>query len=184
MSNLSFSKTLKTLEISKENLNQLCTICGFGESKEEFSDSEIETLQEVIQQRNQSGVESYTEAWQQLQAEVVPVDAKPVQKSDGTDNILEQAEHIADQDGQKVLQQLDGYGEDLQKAVLGAYMNRLNYIFEHAGVQRAVLEEPNELEKKSGPFTSRLNERLADQKDQVALPAASTISSTETLLTE
>ncbi|NJM68638.1 MAG: hypothetical protein HC851_24740, partial [Acaryochloris sp. RU_4_1] len=102
MSNLSFSKTIKTLKISKEDLSQLCTICGLGESKEEFSDSEIETLQEVVQQRIDSGAESYAEAWQQLQAEVVPVDAKPVQKSDGTDNILEQAEHIADQDGQKV----------------------------------------------------------------------------------
>ncbi len=182
MSNLSFSRTLKTLEISKEDLTELRNICGFGES-EEFSKSQVETLKEVVQ-RKQGGAETYAAAYEQMQAEVVPADAQPVaEKSDGTDSILERAERIADQDGQRVLQTLDGYGDDLQTAVMGAYMNRLNYIFETARVQKAVVEDPNELAKKSGPFTSRLRERLAAQATPTALPA-STNSSTETLPTE
>lgn len=183
MSNLSFSKTLKTLEISKEDLTKLRGICGLGEI-EEFSESDIEMLKEVVQHK-QSGAITYTEAWQQMQAEVVPVEAEPVaEKSDGTDHILERAEQIADEDGERVLHTLDGYGDDLQKAVLGAYMSRLNHVFENARVQSAVVGEPDELAKKPGPFTSRLRERLAGQTKQTALPAASTSSSTETSPTE
>lgn len=181
MSNLSFSKALKTLEISKEDLIELRGICGLGEI-EEFSESDINTLREVVQYK-QNGATTYAEAWQQMQAEVVPVDAEPVQKSDGTDNILERAEQIAVEDGERVLNTLDGYGDDLQKAVLGAYMSRLNNVFENARVQKAVVEEPDELAKKPGPFTSRLRERLAGQANPTALPA-STNSSTETLPTE
>ncbi|ABW32955.1 hypothetical protein [Acaryochloris marina] len=182
MSNQSFSKTLKTLQISKEDLIELRGICGLGET-EEFSESDIEMLKEVVQHK-QSGAITYTEAWQQIQAEVVPVEAEPVaEKSDGTDHILERAEKIADEDGERVLQTLDGYGDDLQKAVLGAYMSRLNHVFANARVQKAVVEDPDELAKKPGPFTSRLRERLAAQAKQTALPA-STNSSTETLPTE
>ena len=178
----SFSKALKTLSITKEDLNELQALYGW-ESKEEFSDSEMETLTEIVQRKNE-GADSYAVAYEQMQAEVVPVDAEPVaEKSDGTDHILERAEQIADQDGEKVLQTLDGYGDDLQKAVLGAYMSRLNHVFENARVQQAVVEEPDELAKKPGPFTSRLRDRLAGQANQTALPASMT-SSTETLPTE
>lgn len=178
----SFSKALKTLSITKEELNELQALYGW-ESKEEFSDSEMQTLTEIVQRKNE-GAESYAEAWQQIQAEVVPVEAEPVaEKSDGTDHILERAEKIADEDGERVLRSLDGYGDDLQTAVTGAYMNRLNHLFQNARVQKAVVEEPDELAKKPGPFTSRLRERLAAQAKQTALPA-STTSSTETSPTE
>ncbi|MGR3278557.1 hypothetical protein ACSYAD_26020 [Acaryochloris marina NIES-2412] len=180
----SFSKVLKTLSITKEDLNELQALYGW-ENKEEFSDSEMETLTEIVQRKGE-GAESYAIAYEQIKAEVVPVEAEPVQKSDGTDHILERAEQIADEDGERVLTTLGGYGDDLQKAVLGAYMSRLNHVFENARVQQAVVEDSDELAKKPGPFTSRLRERqqLAAQAKPTALPAASTNSSTETSPTE
>lgn len=181
----SFSKALKTLSLTKDDMSEIQSLYGW-ESKEEFSDSEMETLTEIVQRKGE-GAESYAIAYEQIQAEVVPVEAEPVaEKSDGTDHILERAEQIADEDGERVLTTLGGYGDDLQKAVLGAYMSRLNHVFENARVQQAVVEDSNELAKKPGPFTSRLRERqqLAAQAKPTALPAASTNSSTETSPTE
>jgi hypothetical protein len=176
MSNLSFSKTLKILEISKEDLNELRGICGFGES-EEFSESQIETLREVIQQRHQSGAESYAEAWTQLQAEVVPVEAQPVSKRTEADELIDQGEAQAQADYHRVRRKLGVYSDEVDTVVITAYLNKLNLLFKQQRVQQAILEEPDELTKKPGPLMSRLNERLAAQREQIALPASTTSSS-------
>lgn len=174
MSNQSFSKTLKTLEISKEDLTELLGICGLGEI-EEFSESDIEMLKEVVQHK-QSGAITYTEAWQQMQAEVVPVEAEPVAKRTEVDNLIDQVEEQAVEDYQRAQQKLGQCSEEVDMVVVTAYLHKLNSLFKQGKVQRATLEQPDELAKKPGPLMSRLNERLAAQApvNQTALPASTT----------
>lgn len=175
----SFSKALKTLSITKEDLNELQALYGW-ESKEEFSDSEMQTLTEIVQRKSE-GVESYALAYEQIQAEVVPVEAEPVAERTDADELIDQAEEQAVEDYQRAQQKLGQCSNELDTVVVSAYLHKLNSLFRQGRVQRATLEDPDELAKKPGPLMSRLNERLAAQApvNQTALPV-STTSSPET----
>lgn len=171
----SFSKALKTLSINKDDLNELQSLCGW-DNKEEFSDAEMEMLTEIVQRKNE-GAESYAVAYGQMQVEVVPVEAEPVPKRTEADELIDQGEAQAEVDYHRVKSKLGLYSNEVDTVVITAYLNKLNFLFKKDRVQQAVLEEPDDLVKKPGPLMSRLNERLAAQREQVALPASTTSSS-------
>lgn len=170
----SFSKALKTLSLTKDDMSEIQALCGW-ENKEEFSDSEMETLTEIVQRKSE-GAGSYAVAYEQMQTEVVPVEAEPVAKRTEVDNLIDQVEEQAVEDYQRAQQKLGQCSEEVDMVVVTAYLHKLNSLFKQGKVQRATLEQPDELAKKPGPLMSRLNERLAAQApvNQTALPASTT----------
>lgn len=179
--NLSFSKAVKTLGISKEELVELCEACQLGQPKE-FTPKEIEGLLEVIRRRGE-GAETYAEVFQQMLAEVTPTEAEPVDSdtdSDGVEQIFEETQQIAKEDHDRVINNLHGYGGDLQDAVVQVYLTEMNVLFQNREMRQAIVtEEPDQLAKKPGLFTSRAREFLAAQAKSAALPPSAT-SLTET----
>ncbi|BDM83540.1 hypothetical protein [Acaryochloris marina] len=159
----------------------LCEICQLGQPKE-FTPEEIRGLSEVIQRRV-DGANSYAEAYDQLLAEVTPAEVEPVDSdtgSDGVEQIFEETQQIAKEDHDRVINNLHGYGGDLQDAVVQVYLTEMNALFQNREMRKAIVTEaPEQLAKKPGLFTSRAREFLAAQAKSAALPPSAT-SLTET----
>lgn len=179
--NISSDQVLKKLNINKEDLEKLCEICHLGQLNE-FTPEQLETFFEVIQRRL-DGANSFAEAYAQMQAEVKPVAVESVgsdAEPDGVQRVFQETQQIAREDHRRVITNLHEYGGDLQEAVVEVYLTEMNALFSNPQMGRAVVtEEPQQLAKKPGLFTSRAREFLAAQAKSAALPP-SAISSTET----
>ena len=136
--NLSFSKAIKELGIAKEELVELCEACQLGQPKE-FTPEQIEGLLEVIRRRGE-GAETYAEVFQQMLAEVSPVEAEPVDDQVIESDLLDNAEQSALRDAQLLRQMGNHNTKAVAQAWQRTYDAKFTEIME-SGEIAAVLEE-------------------------------------------
>lgn len=170
--NLSSAQVLKELNINKEDLEKLCDICQLGQPKD-FTPQQMETLSEVIQRRL-DGANSFAEAYAQMQAEVTPVEAEPVDDQVVESDVLDNAEESAIRDAQ-LLKQM---GNHNTRATAQAW--QLTYDAKFAEImesdQVAVFLQEDDLEALLGkPKILELADRRVQQirsRTAKALPAS------------
>ena len=136
--NLSFSKAIKTLNLDKDALTELCEICQLGQPKE-FTPEQMEILSEVIQRRL-DGANSFAEAYAQIQSEVTPVEAEPVDDQEVESDLLDNAEQSALRDAQLLRQMGNHNTRATAQAWQRTYDAKFTEIME-SGEITAVLEE-------------------------------------------
>lgn len=135
---MSFSKALKQLNVTKEDLEKLCEICELGQRKE-FNPEEIQGLSEIVQRRL-DGANSFAEAYDQLLAEVSPADAEPVDDQEIESDLLDNAEQSAIRDAQLLRQMGNHNTKAVAQAWQRTYDAKFTEIME-SGEITAVLEE-------------------------------------------